>query len=124
MLDLDLEALNFLNAEEMEELIDNGKFIVIDGLLSAVNHSENEIYLTILNGQWNGTASIDMFQSTVILPRDSWIGIFPERTLREPDEKVISVNSFLLILGVLESFEENGELKKINIKGLQIRQIS
>lgn len=123
-LDMDFIKLNSADSYTIDELISNEDIIIVDGLLSNVIHYGDEIHLTIINGQWNGTQSIEMFESTIILPRDLWIDIFPERIPRNPPSTIIQLNSYLLIMGNIKEYSSLNGHKVFTIYGMQLRELS
>lgn len=122
--DLDLQMLNSLSRSELMDIAEKKELLVLDGLLSSIYHGPDNIVLTIVNGQWKGTESIDMYSCEVILDKESWLGVFPERRPRDPGEEVLFVNTYVLILGTLQDVKTINNENIIQMSGLQIRDIS
>jgi len=128
-LDLDLKTISLMSDSDFNKLVDEQVIVALDGLLSSVIHrttseGKNQIVLSIINGKWQGTEKIEVFQCDVILDDPKWQEFFPERMPRTPGDEIIQVNSYLLILGPLEGIEYRNGQKIILINGSKLRKIS
>jgi len=128
--DLDLKTLSNMDRNEIQGLINDGVVVAIDGLLSSITHSDYngdgliDIVLTIVNGKWQQTESIEMYQCEILLKQEEWSDVFPERLPRDPGEDIIQVNSYMLIMGSIKEIQMiEGKIRLI-INGQQLRKIS
>jgi len=108
---LDLESLSSLSQQDVDLLIEEENLLVLDGILSSVMYEDDKILLTLLNGKWEGTESVQTYQAKIELDEAAWADVFPIRPPRNPGDEIIYVNSYLLVLGRPVSYSrENGQL--------------
>lgn len=122
--DLDLQKLSIMSDSELDSLIQNGNILILDGILSSVSHNGNQIILTILNGKWKGTESVQTYQAKINLSAENWSNVFPERPPRNPVDEIINLNSYILVLGKITSSEYNNNLQFVTLDAMDIRVIS
>lgn len=122
--DVDLEVLSTMSDSQIDQLIENENLLVIDGILSSFFHEGDQIILTVLNGKWKGTESVQYYQAKIILSAAEWSNAFPERPPRNPGNEIIHLNSYILVLGKMTSSEYEDGFRRVILNAVDLRVIS
>ena len=123
-----VKNLNMASARELNSYIENGLWVVLDGSLSSITRlsGRDEEYLietSLVQGEWQDLEKVVKYTCRAIFQGDSWMEIIPERVPREPSENMIILNTHVLVLGQLISFEQSEGMNIPYILVDQIRKI-
>ncbi len=107
-----IKSLNQASAEELESYISKGVWVALDGSLSAITKlsAKDEEYLievSLVQGEWQDLDKVEKYSCKAIFQGDYWLNIIPERVPRQVNKEMILLNSHVLVLGKLVSYERN-----------------
>ncbi|OQY33294.1 MAG: hypothetical protein B6241_08480 [Spirochaetaceae bacterium 4572_59] len=112
-----IKSLNIDSDTHINDLIENKTWIILDGSLSSITRlsGRNEDYLLealLVQGEWRGLDQVLKYECKLIFRGNNWKEIVPDKTPRKVKEGMILLNSHVLVLGKVVSFE-NMENRKI-----------
>lgn len=106
-----VKSLNTATSEELKSYIDRGIWVVLDGSLSSITKlsGKDEDYLietSLVQGEWQELEKVVKYTCRAIFQGNQWMNIIPDRVPRNPTEEMILLNSHVLVLGQLVSYEQ------------------
>ncbi|QEN09085.1 hypothetical protein EXM22_14260 [Oceanispirochaeta crateris] len=109
-----IKDLNALNTDQLDAIIENGDWLLLDGSLAALTllSGKNEEYLLdaqLIQGEWKGLDEVLKYSCHLIFQGDGWINVVPDKTPRNPVEGQILLNSQVLVLAKLIGYELDGD---------------
>ena len=123
-----LKNLNLSNRAELNSFIDKGTWVILDGSLSSITRisSKDEEYLIealLVQGEWQELEEVKKYECRLIFQGNQWQDIVPDRVPRNVKEGMILLNSHVMVLGNIVSYEtvENKIVPYLMVK--QIREI-
>lgn len=114
--EISLSQLSRLSPEEMDRIIEEDRYLIINGTVSSIMEIERSdtnliLDLHLVNGKWIGLDRVEEYRCIVNISGKEWEPLFPRRTPREPADNMILLNNRILVLGKLSSYVvEKGEL--------------
>lgn len=126
--EVNLEALSNLNPSELDELIESGKYIILDGTVSSImdiERSDTNLILDIhlVSGRWIGLDKVENYKCIVNVNGKEWEYRFPQRRPRTVTDDHILQNYHIMVIGPVTSYVmDNSELKAV-VDAKHIRRI-
>ncbi len=123
-----VKSLNLASAQELNSYIDSRLWVVLDGSLSSITRlsGRDEEYLietSLVQGEWQDLERVVKYNCRAIFQGDYWMDIIPDRVPRDPSDDMILLNTHVLILGQLVSYEQSDGMNIPYILVDQIRKI-
>lgn len=123
-----IKSLNIDSDSHINDLIENKTWIIVDGSLSSITllSGRNEDYLLealLVQGEWKGLDEVLKYECKLIFQGNDWKEVVPDKTPRTVKEGMILLNSHVLVLGQVISFEKNDNRKIPYLLVDQIRVI-
>ena len=109
-----VKNLNYNSGSEISKYIQDGTWILLDGSLSSLTllSGRGEEYLLealLVQGEWKNLDEVIKYEARLIFQGDEWANVVPSRTPREIKEGMILLNSHVLVLGRIVSFERTAD---------------
>lgn len=123
-----LEKLSGMSPAQLDKLISDGRYIIIEGTVAAITEierSDNDLVLDlhVVSGRWMGLDSVEDYKCIVNINGLDWEPRFPRRTPRNITDELILQNDRILVLGKVSSYVmEDSELRPV-VDATYIRKI-
>ena len=117
--DISLEVLSQLNPAELDDVIDSGKYIVINGTISSLMEIERSdkgfiLDIHVVSGRWIGLDRVENYSCIVNVSGIEWESRFPKRLPRDVSEEIFLQNDRIMVIGKVSSYVmERGELTAV-----------
>ena len=126
-LDITLKELSGMSYGELENVV--GEYVILTGSVASRTvldpDAENfTAQLELIDGEWQGTSQVYMYQCLVFVQGPEWVERIPARRSRNKSPDEIELSSNIMVIGRIlpPQTDENGTLYRI-IEGLHIREI-
>lgn len=117
-----------LSPELARSLIEEGRLVLFSGTIASrkiVNGDEAEFVgeLELIDGEWQGTESVAMYKSFLLLEGPEFFGTIPQGRSREKNPKEIETNTRYLVIGQITELrrERDGTFPVLRV--LYLRKI-
>lgn len=123
-----IKSLNIDSDSHINSLIENETWMILDGSLSSLTllSGKKEDYLLealLVQGEWKGLDQVLKYECKLIFQGNDWKEIIPDKTPRRVKEGMILLNTHVLVLGKVVSYENQGNRKIPYLLVEQIRSI-
>ncbi|MBN2509365.1 MAG: hypothetical protein JXB03_03775, partial [Spirochaetales bacterium] len=101
---LTLKSLNGMTSGELEAL--SGRWVILSGTVASmrvVNQDDTNFVaeIVLIDGEWDGTEQVYMYQSFLRLEGEQWVSKIPVRRSRRTSPDAIPLNATILAVGMV-----------------------
>ena len=122
----DIELSSLSNPEVVREVANDGRIIILEGLLRDIRAEKNDtkttLWITLIGGEWFGTSEVRAYTCRVKFSNNEWLEIFTETAQENANTGNMMLGNRMLVaarvIGI-NSEDQVAELEMVDYRVLK-----